>query len=147
MMTDVALATEAGLDYTERLKQERLKRKSRFPSAIAHAACHIALAIRAKVIICCTQSEEDARLLAKYRPSASIVVSSWSETTLRRALLSWGTSPTFIEQSTSLEQSVENAKTAVLKSGVAECGDRAVIVAGMSTGLATPPNAIDVEVL
>ena len=147
MMADVALATEAGLDYTERLKRERIEEEKPIPSAIAHAACHIALAIRAKVIICCTQSEEDPRLLAKYRPSASIVVSSSSETTLRRALLSWGTSPTLIEWGTSLEQSIENAKAAVLKSGVAERGDRAVIVAGMSTGLATPPNAIDVEVL
>ena len=147
MMTDVALATEAGLDYTERLKRERIEEEKTIPSAIAHAACHIALAIRAKVIICCTQSEEDARLLARYRPSASIVVSSWSETTLRRALLSWGTSPTVIERSASLEQSVENAKTAVLKSRIAERGDRAVIVAGMSAGQATPPNAIDVEIL
>ena len=147
MMADVALATEAGLDYTERLNRERIEEEKPIPIAIAHAACHIALAIRAKVIICCTQSEEDARLLAKYRPSASIVVSSSSETTLRRALLSWGTSPTLIEWGTNLEQSIENAKAAVLKSGVAEPGDRAVIVAGMSTGLATPPNAIDVEVL
>ena len=147
MMTDVALSTEAGLDYTERLKRERIEEEKSIPSAIAHAACHIALAIRAKVIICCTQSEQEARLLAKYRPSASIVVASWSETTLRRALLSWGTSPTLIERGSSLEQSVENAKTAVLKSGIAERGDRAVIVAGMSTGVATPPNAIDVEVL
>ncbi len=147
MMADVALATEAGLDYTERLKRERIEEEKTIPSAIAHAACHIALAIRAKVIICCTQSEEDARLLARYRPSASIVVSSWSETTLRRALLSWGTSPTVIERSASLEQSVENAKTAVLKSRVADRGDRVVIVAGMSAGQATPPNAIDVEIL
>ncbi|MDE0300133.1 MAG: pyruvate kinase [Candidatus Poribacteria bacterium] len=147
MMTDVALATEAGLDFTEHLKRERIDEEKSIPSAIAHAACHIALAIRAKVIICCTQSEQDAKILAKYRPSASIVVSSWSESTLRRALLSWSTSPTLIERSASLEQSVENAKAAVLESGIAERGDRAVIVAGMSTGLATPPNAIDVEIL
>ena len=97
MMANVALATEAGLDYTERLKREQIEEEKSIPSAIAHAACHIVLAIRAKVIICCTQSEQDARLLAKYRPSASIVVSSWSETTLQRALLSWGTFPTLIE--------------------------------------------------
>ena len=147
MMANVALATEAGLDYTERLKREHIEEEKSIPSAIAHAACHIALAIHAKVIICCTQSEQDARLLAKYRPSASIVVSSWSETTLRRALLSWGTFPTLIEWGPNFEQSVENAKSAVLNSGIAERGDRAVIVAGLSTGLATPPNAIDVEIL
>ncbi len=147
MMAEVALSTESDMDYTKRLKRERIEDEKPIPNAIAHAACHIAHAIRAKVIICCTQSEQDVRLLVHYRPSAPIVVSSWSETTLRRALLSWGTSPTLIESASTLEQSIENAKTAVLESGIAARGDRAVIVAGMSTGLATPPNAIDVEIL
>ena len=83
-MAEIAMTTEATIDYVELFKRQPMTLEDSVPDAIAHAACHTSIEIGAKVIICCTRTSQTARLVAKYRPPAPIAVVSPYEATLRR---------------------------------------------------------------
>ena len=146
-MADVALATEEKIDFVERFKRQPIECGGEIPDAIAHAACHTALEVDAEVVICCTRSGQTARLVAKHRPHALNAVVSANEETLRRTMLFWGTYAVRIQFAQNTDQLIEMAKAAVLKSGIALQGDRAVIVAGIPTDVPGPTNMIKVDVL
>ncbi|MBI1925712.1 pyruvate kinase, partial [Candidatus Poribacteria bacterium] len=146
-MAEVAVATEAHVDYMEQFRRKPIIRGDDIPDAIAHAACHTALAIGAKVIICCTRSGQTARLVAKYRPHATVAVVSPYENTLQRMMLLWGTYPIQIELAENTDEMIAKAKEAVLASGLAQKGDRAVIVAGIPVDVPGTTNIIKAGVL
>lgn len=145
-MAEVASATEERIDYTERFKSKPVKPGDDVEDAIAHAACHTALGIGAKVIICCTRSGQTARLVSKYRPHAAIAVASPYENTLREAMLFWGTYPIKIELAENTDNMIAEAKKATLESGLASPGDRAVIVAGIPVDAPGTTNMIKADV-
>jgi len=146
-MADVAFATEQSIDYPEQFKRKPTAAGDDVEDAIAHAACHTALGIGAQVIICCTRSGQTARLVAKYRPQATIIVASPYEKTLLRAMLLWGTCPIQIAEAQSTDKMIAEAKSAVLKSGLANPGDRVVMVAGIPVGVPGTTNMIKADVL
>lgn len=146
-MAEVAVATEAHVDYMEQFRRKPIIRGDDIPDAIAHAACHTALAIGAKVIICCTRSGQTARLVAKYRPHATIAVVSPYENTLQRMMLLWGTYPIGIGLAENTDEMIAKAKGAVLASGLAQKGERVVIVAGIPVDVPGTTNIIKAGVL
>ena len=146
-MADVAIATEEKIDFVERFKRQPIECGGEIPDAIAHAACHTALEVDAEVVICCTRSGQTAQLVAKHRPHALNAVVSANEDTLRRTMLFWGTYPVRIQLAQNTDQLIAMAKEAVLKSGIAQPGDRAVIVAGIPTDVPMPTNMIKVDIL
>jgi pyruvate kinase len=142
----IAAATEAGIDYIAKFRQAAMLRGEDFTDAVAHAACHLALEISAKAIVCCTRSGLTARLIAKYRPDCPIAVVSPSERTLRRCMLFWGTEPVKIEEVGDTDSMITAAKNAVLTAGIAKKGDRIVIVAGIAAQGGTT-NTIKADIL
>ncbi|HSV26371.1 MAG TPA: pyruvate kinase [Sedimentisphaerales bacterium] len=143
----VAAATEAGIDYIERFRQAAMRRGSDATDAVAHAACHLALQIGAKAVICCTRSGLTAQLVAKYRPDCPIAVVSPYDKTLRRCMLFWGAEPVKTELSTDTDSMIASAKKAVLAAGIAEAGQPVVIVAGIAAEADTAINTIKTGVL
>ena len=146
-MAEVAIATEATIDYVEHFKRQPITFEESVPEAMAHAACHTALEISAKAIICCTRTGQTARLVAKYRPHAKIAVVSPYEDTLRRAMLFWGTLPVSIEFAPDTDTMIVSAKRAVLASGLAQTGDRVVIIAGIPADVPGSTNMIKADIL
>jgi pyruvate kinase len=146
-MAQVAMTTETTIDYVEYFKRQPITLEESVPDAIAHAACHTSIEIGAKAIICCTRSGQTARLVAKYRPPAPIAVVSPYETTLRRAALFWGAFPISIEFAPDTDTMIASAKQAVLKSGLAQMGDRVVIIAGIPADVPGTTNMIKVDIL
>ena len=147
IMAQVAMTTETTIDYVEYFKRQPITLEESVPDAIAHAACHTSIEIGAKAIICCTRSGQTARLVAKYRPPAPIAVVSPYETTLRRAALFWGAFPISIEFAPDTDTMIASAKQAVLKSGLAQMGDRVVIIAGIPADVPGTTNMIKVDIL
>ena len=147
MMKDVARVTEEKIDYSQHLKRKSFGLENEISNAIARAACQTALQIGAKVIICFTRSGEMAQLLAKYHPYTPIVVASDSQESLRKTLVFWGTRSLAIKFVSDVNQLIENAKSAVLNSGIGQCGDRVIIVAGTTKEQTELANVIRVEVL
>jgi pyruvate kinase len=146
IMAQVATATEDEIDYVERFKAKPIKLGDDVEDAIAHAACHTALEIGAGVIICCTRSGQTARLVAKYRPDATVAVASPYENTLLRTMLLWGTYPIQIGMAENTDQMIAQAKKAALKSNLAGPGDRVVIVAGIPVDAPGTTNMIKADV-
>ncbi len=146
-MADVAAATEQNLDYMGQFKSKPTTSGDNVEDAIAHAACHTASGIGARAIICCTRSGQTASLVAKYRPQAAIIVSSPHQNTLLRSMLLWGTYPIQIPEAQNTDRMIFEAKSAVLKSGLAKSGDRVVMVAGIPVGVPGTTNMIKADVL
>lgn len=146
-LVSIAAATEAHIDYIQRFRSAAMERGDDYTDAIAHAACHLALEINAKAVICCTRSGLTARLVAKYRPDCPIAVVSPYEKTLRRCMLLWGTEPVRIEMASDTDSMITNAKKAVLEAGIAQPGQPVVIVAGIAAQTDTASNTIKTDFL
>ena len=146
-MAEVATTTETTIDYVEYFKRQPITLEESVPDAIAHAACHTAIEIGAKAIICCTRTGQTARLVAKYRPPAPIAVVSPFETTLRRAGLFWGAFPVLTEFAPDTDTMIGSAKQAVLNSGLAGAGEQVVIIAGIPADVPGTTNMIKADIL
>jgi pyruvate kinase len=146
-MASIAKASEGRIDYTSRFKSRIHDHELGIAEAVSHAACHTAVVTRARVIICCTRSGQTARYVSNYRPDAKIAVVSPSEETLRRAMLYWNTHPIAIELFPNTDSMIEAAKAAVLAAGIAERGDRVVVVAGVPVNVPGTTNMIKADTL
>jgi pyruvate kinase len=146
-MAEIATTTETTIDYIEYFKRQPITLEESVPDAIAHAACHTAIEIGAKAIICCTRTGQTARLVAKYRPPAPIAVVSPFETTLRRAGLFWGAFPVLTEFAPDTDTMIASAKQAVLNSGLAQTGEQVVIIAGIPADVPGTTNMIKADTL
>jgi pyruvate kinase len=146
-MVDVALVTEEKIDYVERFRSKPIKAGDDIEDAIAHAAVHMAIEIGARLIVCCTRSGKTARLVAKYRPDATIAVASLHQETLTRSVLLWGTRPVEIAKADNTDQMIASARKASLQAGLAASGDRVVVVAGVPVDVVGTTNMIKADTL
>ena len=145
MMVDVAVATESEIDYLESFKP--ITMGDEIPDAIVHSACHTALEIGAKLIICCTRYGDTARQISKYRPCAKIAVVSPYEQTLRKSMLYWGTAAVTTKYAEGIDQMIDESKASILKAGLGDPGDRVVIVGGMPVGHSSSTNMLKADIL
>ncbi|MCA9667607.1 MAG: pyruvate kinase [Myxococcales bacterium] len=104
--------------------------------AVARASVVAAREVRAKTIICFTETGKSAVLISEYRPKADIVAVSVDERLYRRLALQWGVTPLYLEDRSA--QTVDEAIAAItelaVSSGKAQRGDLAVVTAGSWTG-------------
>jgi pyruvate kinase len=146
-MARIAEAAESRIDYAKRFSAIELHHRENIAEAIARAACQTAIEMNAKLIVCCTRSGQSARLVAKYRPPMKIAAVSPNDETLRRSKLYWNTIPVAAKETKDTNEMVAGAKEAVLWAGVAQRGDRIVIVAGVPVDVPGTTNTIKGDIL
>jgi pyruvate kinase len=146
-MAGIAVASEGRIDYGDRLSRGALRHHANIATAIAHGACTTAVEIGARVIVCCTRSGQTARLVSRFRPPMPIVAVSPTEEALRRVGLYWNTTAAAAAFQDDVDDMVVAAKAAVLRSGIAGAGERAVIVAGVPIDEPGTTNTIKADVL
>lgn len=146
-MAGIAAASEARIDYGDRLSHSRLHHDAGIAAAIARSAAATAIEIGAKAIVCCTRSGQTARLVSQYRPPMPIVAVSPHEATLRRVGLYWNTLAAPADFHDDVDQMVREAKAAVPRVVDAGRGDRVVIVAGVPIDEPGTTNTIKADVL
>ncbi|OOB80076.1 MAG: pyruvate kinase [Epulopiscium sp. Nuni2H_MBin003] len=115
-------------------------------NAISHGAAAAAKDLQAAAIVIVTKSGYTARSVAKYKPSAPIVVCTAEDMTYRQLNLVWGVSPHMI--SIEKQETDEIFATAVAKTeevGIAKQGDVVVITAGVPVGVAGTTNILKVQ--
>ncbi|MCA9595604.1 MAG: pyruvate kinase [Myxococcales bacterium] len=117
------------------------------PEAIAHAACHIAGEVGAKVLVALTESGGTARLVSKARPPVPVVALSPDDGTLRRLALYWGVTPHALEVVTDLEALLARVHALLVSEKLVQKGDRFVLVYGAPIGTRGSTNAVRVEVV
>lgn len=146
-MAEVAEASEARIEYAARFAQVAVDTTKSVPEAVAHAACFTAIEIGARVILCCTRSGQTALYVSNYRAPTKIAVISPHEPTLKRTMLYWNTTSVKIAATRDTDTMIQAAKDAVVAAGVAQRGDRVVIVAGVPVDVPGTTNMIKADVL
>lgn len=129
-------------EYRFRLRESD---RESVPDAIAYAACAAAVKIKASAIICCTESGNSARLLAKYRPNQPLYGAAVKESARNKMALLWGVIPIAYPSTASHHDELDAALEAVQKRENAPDGSLAVITSGLSVGQTGSTSIIEIR--
>ena len=131
MMNAIGEAVERDPAHGDRIHFTVIRSDPTTADALAEAAKNIAHTVSAKAIICFTTSGSTARRIARERPSVPILVLTPKLETARRIGLLWGTYAVHTRDVDSFETMVAKAKRMALRHGIAEAGDRVIVMAGV----------------
>lgn len=147
MMDRVAREVEPKLPYAEMLQRKERDLETTTFDAISYSAVHTAQQLGAKLIVAFTTLGPTARQVAKYRPHVPILAATPDVDGWHRLTLTWGITPLLVPEAASIEEMTDTAKEVALSTGMAEPGDKIVIVAGVPIGHPGSTNLLRVEVL
>ena len=135
MMDRIVLAAESSMRQTGiRVITDPITIPASFPDVIAGIACRAARESGATLIAAFTLSGTTARLLSHYRPQVPIIAFSPNQEVRRRLSLLWGVEPRVLEPIQEQEGMVARVEEELLSRGLAQKGDRIVIVFGAPIG-------------
>ncbi len=113
--------------------------------AIGLAAAQMAESLRAKCIVCFTNSGFTAAAIARYRPPVPIIAFTHSEETRRHCALYWGVSAINTQHIIDFTVIHSQMDDLLLESGVARHSDRVVITGGTPEGITGRTNFLKVH--
>jgi len=145
MMTRVIEKTEASIDYAGKLGSKRKWAQKNFTDAISFAACDLASALKAKVIVTSTQSGSTARRVSKYRSAEQIAAVTPEDKVVNQLTLSWGVVPLRVAPSRDTDDMFKKAVGKVTGVGLAKKGDVVVVTAGVIVNVPGTTNLIKVH--
>ena len=120
----------------DNIKDVLLEQRASDEEALAHAAWSLALEIKARAILATTISGKTARMIARFRPEAPIIVTCQDESIQRQLLLSWGIVPFILPKLKSVDKLISKAVGRAKKSNLIRKGDKIVIISGQPAGQA-----------
>jgi pyruvate kinase len=143
MMDRIILAAESSA-RTQVATQiaEPIKIPALFPDVVCGVACRAARETGATLIVAFTLSGATARLLSRYRPRVPIIAFSPNQDVRRQLALVWGVDPRVLEPIQETEAMVRRVEEELLSRGLADKGDRVVIVFGAPVGQAGKINSL-----
>lgn len=115
------------------------------PSAVTLASVKTAYSSGAKAIFAFTTSGASARLLARLRPSMTLLAMTPSEKSYHQLALSWGVVPVFHGPSRSLLEAFSDLSAYALEKHYVSYGDLVVVTAGSPFGVPGTINTMIVE--
>jgi len=118
----------------DNIKEVPLEERASDEEALAHAAWSLALEIKARAILATTISGKTARMIARFRPEAPIIVTCQNEPIQRQLLLSWGIVPFILPKLRSVDKLIKAAVGKAKKSRLVHRGDKIVIISGQPAG-------------
>ncbi|QJU59690.1 pyruvate kinase [Sphingomonas sp. AP4-R1] len=145
MMDSIAKAVEKDPGYTARLHFMETRPDPTTADALSLASRGISKTVSAAAIICFTLSGSSARRIARDRPSVPVLVLTPKLATARRMGLLWGVHAVQTRDVESFEEMVGKAKRMALRHGLAQSGDRIVIMAGVPFGTPGSTNVLHVQ--
>ena len=144
VMGEIVEETERHIDYDERFRREDYVIQNRV-DAISHAACTMAIDLKASAIVVTSLSGMTVRMVSRFRPSAPIVGLATNRGVWYRLALSWGVLPVMTEQFPNPEvlnyYAVRQAREAL---GLRE-GDTIVMTGGDTSGASGNTNVLRIE--
>lgn len=148
MMAQVVDDTENYIDY-EAYRSRKISKteRSNIANAVSHAAIMTAMSIRAKAVVAPTLTGTTARMLSKWRPEMPIYAMSPSMSTVRKAMILWGTIPFWSRRADSTDELIENSIDELSKENMLKEGDRAVVTAGVLTYRSRHDAATDTNIM
>jgi pyruvate kinase len=113
--------------------------------AITLAAAEVAEFIGAKYLVVFTESGDSARRMARLRCEIPMIVLTPHENILRRMALSWGVTSFLVDPVTHTDAMFVQVDDILLGQGLAEKGDKVVVIAGSPPGIAGSTNDLRVH--
>ncbi len=110
--------------------------------AIAHAACAMALDIRAKAIATFTKTGATAQMIAQFRPAQPIIALTQHINIYRELSLVWGTTPLMLTEAGDSEATLAMVEEVLYKKGLVKNGDNVVITGGLPIAARGPANFV-----
>ena len=143
-MARIAKRTDEAIDYVHVFQHKGIGAQVQMTDAISHATVQIAQELEANAIMSITESGYTARMVAKYRPKATVIGVSPVEESLRRMTLYWGVVPLKGENKPSTDALIDASLKDALAAGLIKKGDSLVVTAGMHVGKVGSTNLIQV---
>ncbi len=144
MMDRIAMSVESDPGYAARLHFTETKADPTTADALADASRTIANTVGARTIICFTMSGSTARRVARERPSVPLLVLTPKAETARRLGLLWGVHAVQTRDVENFEEMVAKAKRMALRHGLANGGERVIVMAGVPFGTPGSTNVLHV---
>lgn len=145
-MATICVRTEENLDQQDAFTLKALD-KSDLTEAIGQAVGHTAKNLGIKTIVAATSSGHTARMIAKYRPAASILAATFDEKTQRALSLVWGVQAYVIDKPSSTDHMLDSATDLALNESYAQEGDLILITAGVPVGEEGTTNLMKIQLI
>ena len=113
--------------------------------AITLAAAEVAEFVDAKFLCVFSESGDSVRRMARLRNALPILGFTPSPATLRRMALSWGVNGYLVESVTHTDSMYHQVDDIVLREGLAEMGDKVVVISGSPPGIQGSTNDLRVH--
>lgn len=142
MMHRIIVATERS---DELARPERRPQKAAFGDeyrAIAWAAVEMSELTGAKALVAFTETGNTARILSKRRPKIPIIGMSQHEYVMRQINLGRNIVPDLVTDVSGFDSLIQVVDNRVRELGIAQVGDKVVIVAGLQVGVEWKTNVI-----
>jgi pyruvate kinase len=113
--------------------------------AITLAAAEVAEFVGAKYLCVFTESGDSARRMARLRTEIPMIILTPHESIRRRMALSWGVTSYLVEPVTHTDDMFGQVDDILLGQGLANEGDKVVVIAGTPPGIAGSTNDLRVH--
>jgi len=130
VMRKVAEVTERNLPYRQLLDSRRALVRGITQESISFSACAVAYEIKAAGIVAHTRTGVTAHRVSKFRPPVPIIALTSSSRVMNRLSLLWGVYPHEVQKLSTTAEIFSAARLAALSSGIAQRGQKIVVVCG-----------------
>jgi pyruvate kinase len=142
MMNRIAEEVEQDQIYWSIIKAQQTEPEATGSDAIAAAAHQIASTLNVKALAAWTFSGSTAFRIARERPNATVIALTPNRATARRLALVWGVHPIQTKDANDIDDMAFRACKFAVREGLADVGERVIVVAGMPFGTPGATNMV-----
>jgi len=146
-MDRIAVEVETDTTYRTIIDAQRSEPEATGADAIAAAAHEIAETLDLNAVVCWTSSGATALRVARERPRSPIMSISPNVSTGRKLALAWGVHSVVAEDVRDQDDMVDRACRLAFKEGLAQVGQRLIVVAGVPFGTPGATNMVRIAVV
>jgi pyruvate kinase len=146
-MNRIAVEVETDTIYRDIIDAQRYEPEATGADAIAAAAHEIAETLDLNAVVCWTSSGATALRVARERPKSPIMSISPNVSTGRKLALAWGVHSVVAEDVRDQDDMVDRACRIAFREGLAQVGQRLIIVAGVPFGTPGATNMVRIAVV
>ncbi|MEM7708025.1 MAG: pyruvate kinase [Pseudomonadota bacterium] len=147
VMNQIALSVEADEGYQKAMSETQISVEASLADSVASAACQMASAINAKVIVTFSSSGSTALRVARHRVTQYVLAITPNRESYQQLAMSWGIDPVLAEDIRDSDEMVARANEVITQTGIAQPGDYYVITAGVPFGVSGTTNLIRAEIV
>ncbi|KAA9300910.1 MULTISPECIES: pyruvate kinase [Aerococcus] len=151
-MNRIALATEAQIaahtdgvlpNHVERGDHAQLDVAEAISQSVAYTASNLGI----RTIVAATDSGFTAKMISKYRPNATILALTFSESRANKLMLSSGVEPIVAERPATTDDMMILAANLAKENGYAQDGDKILVTAGVPVGERGTTNLMKIQIV